>query len=185
MKQSLSWIDPEDLRPVLGDLSVSVAPSPLGDLLHPPPDLAHGVAEPRQPAAPPPDVKLFEPPAGSIQERMTALVEWVGDQLGSDQVFLADQEGLALAGRNADQELVAVSSWLMTAWEKAQRFLGSKGGGAGVFELVGGNSLLLVVARAPWGLCGLGVVVRAIPDRAAVGRAKVALRAVVSEGQAA
>jgi hypothetical protein len=201
MRQSLSWIDVDAMRATFAELAAPVATHPLAELARPPkrpeasavpaqtapasgPTVSSApVSTPASPVSAPAATlapSSFVPPDGAISERMVALLAWVGRRLGTTQAFMADQDGLALVAEDTTQELIAVSAWLMTSWEKAQRFLGGQGGNSALFELAPGRSLLLLTVRAPWGLCGLGIGLAAAPDPLAVAEVKQALAATIT-----
>ncbi len=166
MRQSLSWIDPADLQSRLRELVPSKPAEPLAQIASL--SLASRLPLRSRPAAvettaagqaPP-----FEPPRGTLQERLHAFLDWAGRYLEAEKSFLAGQEGLFLAPASVPQNLVVASTWVVNAWEKASEALGQRSGGWAIFEVPGGAMLVLVFAEGTWGMRGFGAIVRARPD---------------------
>ncbi len=174
MKPNLSWIDPDAFSIVLSEVSTDPEPSPT-----PPtfstldigfwPENRPGEAARQHEAVPAAGETqcrpAFVPRKGKLQDRFENLIEWILLQLPCEQVFLADREGLILAHRAAEPELVAASSWFLSSWAKVHKYLNPEGLAAHSMQLHGDRLLHLFQGAAPWGQMSLGVVSEKPLDR--------------------
>lgn len=166
MKPSLSWIDSRSLRELvhgmtLASSAMTGAPAPSS-----PRSRSEGSVVSRSDGPTPTptartvdvDVSSFVPSEADGPGRMRQLVAWASELAGLEEVFVADADGLVIAQRNADAELVAATSWLVTTWEKVERHLRPSGLGAITVELDHRRWLNVFPCRLAWGRVYLGAV---------------------------
>jgi len=114
---------------------------------------AEATPEPPAPVATP-----FTSGSGDTSARIRGLVGWAISLEPVEQSFVCDADGLVVAQHEADAELVASSSWLITSWEKVERHLRPSGFGVSTVELESGRWLVLIPGVASWGKVYFGLV---------------------------
>lgn len=186
MNRSLSWIDPAVLRTLLeatsddGVVGAEASSAPHRRTPAPPP--APPAPAPTSTPTPTPEEQLetspdpeprpvkaaslpaFASDAAEVLGRVRDMVGWTMDLPGVEQSFVCNADGLVMAQREADPEFVASSSWLITSWERVERYLKPSGLGIAKVELEGGRWLAIVPAEASWGPAYLGLVSTSVWD---------------------
>jgi len=118
----------------------------------------------------------FEPPRGSLDERLEALLEWVRDSHPeAETVFIADSDGLPLAGGDANDALAAASSGVGSMLQAVGTVVDVWGEGALSIDLAPERTLHIVRAATDWGPVCLGLVVSESVERRRIHRFQQAL----------
>ncbi len=125
-----------------------------------------GAPAPRRPVAMPgerpvrareQEIPSFPIPGGSFEERLKALLEWVGDVATSEHTFVVDEEGLALVQESAPLELIAASAAMGERWESLRTRFDLAADNSLAIGLATRERLHLLTASSRWGL--LSVVI--------------------------
>src|SRR5262245_25831369 len=121
MNRSLSWIEPDQFAKALrkADPNPPKPPAPQATGLSFWRSIASG-ARPRNDVAPPRRaptepareavIETFIVPVGTLNERLNAFFDWATRQTKAKQLFVFDEDGLALMELNAEPILVALAS---------------------------------------------------------------------------
>lgn len=112
-----------------------------------------------------PSLVPFEPPAGSLRERLEAFIDWLSRLSGSAVVFVVDRDGLPLVDRGADADLLAIASSVMQLVERINRKLLALIGQAVTIQIEEGLLILISVAT-PIGEYTVGHVAKRAADPA-------------------
>lgn len=129
------------------------------------------------------DPNEFSSDAADALGRLRDLVVWAMTIPDVMQVFVCNAEGLVISQRNADPELVASSSWLITSWERVERFLRPSGFGVVGVELEGDTWLSIMPGAASWGAVYLGLVTPTHTKHRHIGLVRSAFVRVLKEEQ--
>ncbi len=149
-----------DTLPSLGLLAGAASPSPAAPLLLGSPRWAGALPAAPKPASPPPGpmIEPFRPPAGALGERLDAYLDWLSAAVRGRRAFIADRDGLPLAGEASEHDLMAIGSAITRLVQRindraAQRV------GAGVLLEVAGERLQLMLVESDLGVFTVGLVV--------------------------
>ena len=193
MSPSLSWIEPDELAAALVRAGARRAPrdqprrqnlglwrltaEPLVGAPRPSPGIG---SRARSQTAPEPP---FAPTDGLLQDNLDAYVEWVAGETGSARTFVADAEALVLTSRNADEELIAVSSSVMGLLERIRSCLGTETRGVLTLDLDGEKILHVVEVLTGLGRFTLGFVALAPVGRERIERLRAGLEGLLAAEQ--
>jgi predicted regulator of Ras-like GTPase activity (Roadblock/LC7/MglB family) len=179
---SLWWTDPAALASALGRLGVSApaseTPARLDALpglsllpgagavsgVSPIPRVSPGwtraAGEPPAivPTPPVPSLEPFAPPTGELGERLDAYLEWLAAAVGGRRPFVADRDGLPLAGEASEHDLMAIGSAVTRLLQRIND-RSSQRLGSGVLLDVAGERLQLLLVDSELGLFTVGVLV--------------------------
>jgi hypothetical protein len=136
-------------------------------------------ATPPQAAAipePAPPAQGFEPPAGSLAERLEAFSGWLEAATGARGVFLADRDGLPVVARQVGDELIAASAMVTRFLELAHSRHRALDDGSLALQLEGGGLIYFLQDRGEAGNVCLGFVVAEPVGRDALEHVRRALR---------
>jgi hypothetical protein len=134
-------------------------------------------AAPAAPVAPPrpavpqvPDealaAQIFGNGSNGIDARLQRLLEYTGKTLQASSAFVADSDGLTVAGLRSSEALAAVTAPLGGVQEKIAAFVPASAEGGAVVELDEQGVLQLVWAATAAGRLALGMVLQSPLDRA-------------------
>lgn len=171
MSPSISWIDRESFASLVRRMQTPAERAPKASAPPAPPPPAAPSAAPSaavpaaaspsvrvpRPSGPAPTLTPFVAPAGSIDERAAALLEWMGEQLPGDVAFVTDEHGLAVVERNANVELLATSAALMRTVRELHDILPTIQDHI-TLSLSPTHTLSFALAESDWGHFGAGVV---------------------------
>jgi len=154
--RSLFWDEPGKLSLLAARVATErpVAP-PLGEL-------RSTVVEPTPPA--PPSAaeagkeRLFAAQAGSVEERLGALLRWLREVVSLRQAFVSDAEGLALVEENSSAALIAAASVVGESWREVHGGLGLPDAESFSVDLATGERLRVLAMETDWGRLTLGFV---------------------------
>lgn len=104
--------------------------------------------------------RAFPEATGSIEDRLAALLRWLRQLTGAHRVFVADEEGLPLAGHGASDALVAGASAVGNGWNNIHRGLGLPLSRGLSIDFEGDGSLRVLTAATDGGRWTLGFVTR-------------------------
>lgn len=138
---------------------------------------APGAPEPAPPRTAPP----FRPPAGELGGRLDAYLAWLAEAAGGRRAFVADRDGLPLAGDASEHDLMAIGS-AVTRLVQRINSRSAQPLGAGVVLEVGAQRLQLVVVENDLGVFTVGMVVDRPPTPAVVQRLAEGLQAALRGG---
>ncbi|MFK7992098.1 MAG: hypothetical protein AB8I08_39130 [Sandaracinaceae bacterium] len=144
MAPSISWTDPAVLRRLLVD-AARVEP--------PPPPI---VLELSPTVSPEPEPE-FELTAGTIEERVSSLIDWLARSRSLEGLFITDANGLAIANRGVESDQVAVCATLMGALSDVRKSLATDARRMAI-AIGDGSVLHLVAVETPLGAFGVGMV---------------------------
>ncbi len=105
-------------------------------------------------------LELETPPDASFEARVEALLDAVAAATGAETLFLADEQGLVLAAREASAALIAAGAALVGHWREVRTELDLSGSGCLNLDLGAGGRLDLIPAVSSWGVMSLGIVTR-------------------------
>jgi hypothetical protein len=190
LSPSLSWIEPEALAAALVRAGARRAPRDLPRrqnlglwrltaeplVAEPRPESGVGSRGRPQTATAPP----FVPTGALLQDNLDAYVDWVAGETGSGQTFVADAEALVLTGRNADDELIAVSSSVMGLLERIRSCLGTETRGVLTLDLDGEKILHVIEVLTGLGRFTLGFVALAPVGRERIERLRAGLEGLLA-----
>jgi hypothetical protein len=100
----------------------------------------------------------FTPPPGELGERLDAYLEWLAAAVGGRRPFVADRDGLPLAGEASEHDFMAIGSAVTRLMQRISDRSGQRLG-AGVLLDVAGERLQLVLVETDLGLFTVGAVV--------------------------
>ncbi len=106
-------------------------------------------------------VAPFTMPEGPFEERLEALLEWVGKAATSEHTFVVDEEGLALVQESAPMELIAASAAMGERWESLRNRFDLAADNTLTIGLTTREHLYLLTAPSRFGLLSLGFVAEA------------------------
>ena len=156
--RSLSWIDPDAWAALLvgarltGRRETAVAERLASD----------------RPAPPAPTFRPreWQPPPGSLAERLDSLVRWAVEVTGASSVFVADEGGLPVFTVQEDSTYLCASADLLALLKRVRRLVDTPTEGAVSLSLKGGRHLHFVEATTGSGVFGLGFVCGELLDEA-------------------
>lgn len=151
MPSSLSWIDESEFRTALAGF----AGSRLAASDHPGVPRYSPAPENAGPSAPAP----FEPPRGSLQDRLEAFVSWLTGLAACKGAFVIDEDGLPLLGRSVDSEMMAISASFLKLLERINSSLLFPVGDCLAIALGGRDQLQLAEVATSSGGYAVGMVV--------------------------
>ena len=105
----------------------------------------------------------FSPPAGHLHQKLEAFIDWLLQTEGGNVAFVIDRDGLPLADRGTDADLLAVASSVMQLIERMNRRLKATVGHVVTIQLEEGQ-LILISVTTPIGEYIVGHVDRRAPD---------------------
>ncbi len=157
-KPSLFWVDPGEFSGLLeraGAAEVRSTPVlPRSDYT----SSAAALPVAEAPAVLPRDPAVFEPPRGSLDARLSALLVWIRSVVAFNHAFVVDEEGLALVHESAPLELIAASSTLAETWDSLRNRFSLSTDNLFSVHLMEGQHLHLMTLQTHWGRLSLGVV---------------------------
>jgi hypothetical protein len=117
-------------------------------------------ARPQSPARGPCSLPEFCPPAGNLEGKLTAFLDWVQSATGCSAVFVADSDGITLAERTSEPVLPAIAAALSNSL-KMVRALSETVHPESISLLLSSDSLLTVLdLSTSWGRFLIGIVLR-------------------------
>ncbi len=123
----------------------------------------------------------FHPPHAAMGARLAAFIDWLFRNLACVRVFIADSDGLPLAQRNSNIDLIGLATVLMDATRQLRGHLQLPPEGTIGMELGENETFLLLQIQTDWQQVSLGLIVRASLDRMTLDEVKQALRAALNE----
>ncbi len=181
---SLWWTDPAALATALGRLGVAAkvleTPSRLAlPVLGPSPTGRVAAGMPTVPPLPAPLPQSFVPPEGELGERLDAYLAWLGAAVGGRRAFVADRDGLPLAGEASEHDLMAIGSAMTRLLERindrARHRLATR-----VLLEVAGERLQLVMVQSEIGVATVGALFAEPPPPPLLRRLEEGLRAALA-----
>jgi hypothetical protein len=176
---SLSWIDPDAWAALLvGARLTERRERAVAPLLDTAPLAAAGVAPAAAPAAaaetllPP----AWQPPPGSLAERLDSLVRWVAEVTDASSIFVADEGGLPVFTPHEDSTYLWASADLLALLKRVRRLVDTPTEGGVSLSLEGGRRLHFVEATTGAGIFGLGLVCGGPLDEPRLEQLRSALR---------
>jgi hypothetical protein len=182
--RSLSWIDPEKFAEALRRADPRppkpppLEPAALGFWSA----AAESAVAERRPVlaakghAP---VETFKVPHGTMGDRLKAFFEWTVRQTHARQLFLIDEDGLALMDSGAEPLIVATASSIVNLLERLGGARGDVPAESVTIDRGPDRVLQIVLARTPYGLFALGAVVDLPASRHVLAAVRVVLRQVL------
>lgn len=188
---SLSWINPDAFaeslaRAGVGDITRGASRLGASAFWSPTTnrpaasDAAPMKRSPRATQPVPRQIPTYAPPAGALVDRLNHYVNWVSEQTGCRQIFVADSDGLVLVESNADPDLVAISSMFVGVLNRVDASLSSPMRGSIVIDLELGGSLHVVQAETGLGPHSVGFAVSQPASRQMIDGARDGLIRVMS-----
>lgn len=106
----------------------------------------------------------FVRPAGGLEERLQAFLNWVNLGVSPITAFVADESGLPLAAL-AEEALVAVTAPCMAIFRHLRSLSGGEPRGRLVLVVEHDRLLHVAEAMTPWGRCNVAILAQSvIPD---------------------
>lgn len=132
---------------------------------------AAALSAPQRPAVPAVSdealaAQIFAGAPRAIDVRLQRLLEYTGKTLQASSAFVADSDGLTVAGLRSSDALAAVTAPLGGVQEKIAAFVPTSAEGGAVVELDEQGVLQLVWAATAAGRLALGMVLQSPLDRA-------------------
>lgn len=125
----------------------------------------------------------FKAPQAAMGARLAAFIDWLFRNLACVRVFIADGDGLPLAQRNSNIDLIGLATVLMDASRELRGHLQLPQEGAIGMELGPAESFQLLQIQTSWQEVSLGLIVRAGLSRETLDEVKAALHAAIEEEQ--
>ncbi len=126
----------------------------------------------------------FAPPqAAAMGQRLNAFIDWLFRNLPCQRVFIADGDGLPLAQRHSNIDLIGISTVLMDASKQLRSHLQLPEEASIGLELGGNEMFQLLQLQMPWQEVSLGIIIRGYLARDLVDQVKAALRSALEFDQ--
>jgi hypothetical protein len=173
---SLSWLDSSAIAARVQRLAIAQPPGAARTALEPRPFV--GSSADREVA-----FGELHPRAGSLKDRLESFLDWTLGVTHSRSAFVIDAEGLVLAERQSDSELIAIASTLAHQLHRLRSCLEQHDLGTIAVDLDASHALHLAEIEARLGRFAIGFVT----DREVPGKLRrqlqVGLTTLMSEGE--
>jgi hypothetical protein len=131
-----------------------------------------------------PALPVFRPPQAAMGARLSAFIDWLFRNLACVRVFIADGDGLPLAQRNSNIDLIGLATVLMDASRQLRGHLQLPPEGAIAMGLGPNETFQLLQIQTSWQQVSLGLIVRSTLLRETLDEVKNALRLALDEESA-
>ncbi len=128
-----------------------------------------------------PELPPFHPPNAAMGARLSAYIDWLIQNLACVRVFIADSDGLPLAQRNSNIDLIGLATVLMEATRQLRGHIELPPDASIAMELSENEIFQFVQVQTDWQKVSLGLIMPSVLDRKTLDHVKRALHNVFSE----